>query len=204
MLSLKLVESDNVITAKIYKAYAKELEKHFRSVSGSLLSSLRPIITSALSSSPEIQSMSGGLLQADFGLTSNPGPSIVNSIISTLALKTEKVSTNGKIITGGFTVVMQPQDYSNLFSLPVATQIIEGGSLPWLKWLLTLGDTIIIANFGVEYGPYGRTGRARMTEESRPFKVNSAFSGTVDDNFITRAIQRSKSQIINAIIKAVK
>jgi len=204
MLSLKLVESDNVITAKIYKAYAKELEKHFRSVSGSLLSSLRPIITSALSSSPEIQSMSGGLLQADFGLTSNPGPSIVSSIISTLALKTEKVSTNGKIITGGFTVVMQPQDYSNLFSLPVATQIIEGGSLPWLKWLLTLGDTIIIANFGVEYGPYGRTGRARMTEESRPFKVNSAFSGTVDDNFITRAIQRSKSQIINAIIKAVK
>jgi len=204
MLSLKLVESDNVITAKIYKAYAKELEKHFRSVSGSLLSSLRPIITSALSSSPEIQSMSGGLLQADFGLTSNPGQSIVSSIISTLALKTEKVSTNGKIITGGFTVVMQPQDYSNLFSLPVATQIIEGGSLPWLKWLLTLGDTIIIANFGVEYGPYGRTGRARMTEESRPFKVNSAFSGTVDDNFITRAIQRSKSQIINAIIKAVK
>jgi hypothetical protein len=204
MLSLKLVESDNVITAKIYKAYAKELEKHFRSVSGSLLSSLRPIITSTLSSSPEIQSMSGGLLQADFGLTSNPGQSIVSSIISTLALKTEKVSTNGKIITGGFTVVMQPQDYSNLFSLPVATQIIEGGSLPWLKWLLTLGDTIIIANFGVEYGPYGRTGRARMTEESRPFKVNSAFSGTVDDNFITRAIQRSKSQIINAIIKAVK
>ena len=204
MLSLKLVESDNVITAKIYKAYAKELEKHFRSVSGSLLSSLRPIITSALSSSPEIQSMSGGLLQADFGLTSNPGQSIVSSIVSTLALKTEKVSTNGKIITGGFTVVMQPQDYSNLFSLPVATQIIEGGSLPWLKWLLTLGDTIIIANFGVEYGPYGRTGRARMTEESRPFKVNSAFSGTVDDNFITRAIQRSKSQIINAIIKAVK
>jgi hypothetical protein len=204
MLSLKLVESDNVITAKIYKAYAKELEKHFRSVSGSLLSSLRPIIASALSSSPEIQSMSGGLLQADFGLTSNPGQSIVSSIISTLALKTEKVSTNGKIITGGFTVVMQPQDYSNLFSLPVATQIIEGGSLPWLKWLLTLGDTIIIANFGVEYGPYGRTGRARMTEESRPFKVNSAFSGTVDDNFITRAIQRSKSQIINAIIKAVK
>ena len=204
MLSLKLVESDNTITAKIYKAYAKELEKHFRSVSGSLLTSLRPIITSSLSSSPEIQSMSGGLLQADFGLTSNPGPSIVNSIISTLALKTEKVSTNGKIITGGFTVVMQPQDYSNLFSLPVATQIIEGGSLPWLKWLLTLGDTIIIANFGVEYGPYGRTGRARMTEESRPFKVNSAFSGTVDDNFITRAIQRSKSQIINAIIKAVK
>jgi hypothetical protein len=102
-------------------------------------------------------------------------------------------------IDGGIILAIQPIDYSNLFSLSVSEQVIDGGSIPWLKWLLTLGDTIIIANFGVKYGPFGRTGKAHMTQTSRPFKVNSLFSGTADNNFITRALSNSSAQIKQAI-----
>ena len=37
-----------------------------------------------------------------------------------------------------------------------------------------------------------------------PFKVNSAFSGSINDNFITRALGSIEPQIQNAIIGAFK
>ena len=61
----------------------------------------------------------------------------------------------------------------------------------------------LIANFGIEYGPFGRSGKAHMTQASRPFKVNSAFSGNADYNFISRAVGRYSSQIKNVIIGAI-
>jgi len=204
MVSLRLLETDKAIQGMIYSGLAKEIQKHFNKVSGKISSVIKPILIASLSSSPEIRSLSSGVLQADFGLTSDPSMSIINSVSNSISVQSQKVTTNGSNINGGFTVYAQPSDYSNLLSLPVATQAIEGGSLPWLKWLLTLGDTIIIAGFGVEYGPHGRTGKARMTEDNRPFKVNSAFSGSIDDNFITRAIKKSEKAITNAIIKVIQ
>ena len=44
---------------------------------------------------------------------------------------------------------------------------------------------MIIANFGVEYGSHGRTGGGHMVPNSVPFKVNSQYAGTIDNNFIT-------------------
>ena len=203
MLRIDILESDSEIIARINRAYVSVLDKHLRESRSKILSELSPVITNALENSPEIQSLSSGALKIDFGLTTNPAGAIISSILSTLSVQINRVKTNGSNITGGLSITMQPQDYSNLFILPAASQAIEGGSLPWLKWLLTLGDTIIITSFGVEYGPYGRSGGGRMVSKNRPFKVNSAFSGTIDDNFISRAIDRNISAIKNAIIKAL-
>ena len=79
--------------------------------------------------------------------------------------------------------------------------LIEGGRIPWLNWLLTAGDSILIANFGVEFGSYGRTGKARMSGNFAPYKVHSSFSGTPDNNFITRAIAAVYPQIKEIIRK---
>ena len=80
----------------------------------------------------------------------------------------------------------------------------KGVSLPWLRWLLTLGQQIIVANFGVDYqSGKGRTGGGYMTVDERPFKVSSQYAGTVDDNFITRAIDSVAPQIKGVIIKAI-
>ena len=125
-------------------------------------------------------------------------------MLCNINVKYNKVRSDGRKFTGGFTLTMQPDNYSNLLGLSAASQPIEGGSLPWLTWLLTLGDAVIIANYTVEYGPYGRIGRARMTESGRPFKVNSAFSGDIDNNFITRTISENKTAIVNTIIKVLQ
>jgi hypothetical protein len=199
MAKIKIIESDRQISQKINNALAKELDRSMRKNSAKLKTRLQNIISSALWSSPEISSLSSGTLMADFGLTSDPSSAIVSSILSSVVVDVKRVKSSALSIDGGIILAIQPIDYSNLFSLSVSEQVIDGGSIPWLKWLLTLGDTIIIANFGVKYGPFGRTGKAHMTQTSRPFKVNSLFSGTADNNFITRALSNSSAQIKQAI-----
>ena len=203
MVSIKILESNREISTKINRSLAKDFDKSINKKLPIMRSKLKAIISTALWTSPEIQSLSGGILKADFGLTSDPSSAIVASIISTINISTKKSSSSAIGIKGGIVVTLQPVDYANLFSLSVAEQVIEGGSLPWLRWLLTLGDAIIIANFGIEYGPFGRTGKAHMTQGSRPFKVNSSFSGSADNNFITRAVQRSSAEIKKVIIGAI-
>ena len=149
-------------------------------------------------SSPEIASLKGGVLQAEFGLQSDPTSQIISAITESLNITFQKVNKN---LDGGFLLEMQPTSFSNVLSLSVAEQLIEGGRIPWLNWLLTAGDSILIANFGVEFGSYGRTGKARMSGNFAPYKVHSSFSGTPDNNFITRAITAVYPQIKEIIRK---
>ena len=202
-ISIKLLESDGAIVKKINNALAKEVDKSIKQRVPVIKQRLGGVLATALYSSPEINSLSNGILAADFGLTSDPSSAIVSSILSTIEIKLKPVKASAATIKGGLMITVQPIDYSNLFSLPIANQVIEDGAIPWLQWLLTFGDAIIIANFGIEYGPFGRSGKAHMTQASRPFKVNSASSGNADYNFISRAVGRYPSQIKNVIIGAI-
>jgi len=193
--SIKLIETENEFNKMVTKAIADQANRNVPKKIPQIRSKIKPIISAALLSSPEILSLKGGLLSAEFGLESDPTSDIVNAILS--SLKVQYFPITGKNLTGGLRIIMQPASFENLLSLDIAEQPIEGGSLPWLKWLLTLGDSIIIANFGVEFGSYpqSRTGEARMSTKFAPYKVNSAFSGTKDDNFITRAVESVQSEI---------
>ena len=166
-LSINILESDGMIVKKIHTSLAKMMNKSLARDANKINASLRSIIASSLSTSPEIISLSGGILRVDFGLTTDPSGAIVNSIVDSLDIKVDKVVGSIGGIKGGLLITMQPIDYSNLFSLPVAEQMIAGGSLPWLQWLLTLGQQIIIGNFGVKYeAGKGRAGGGHMTKSS--------------------------------------
>ena len=200
MVSIRLLESNKEIVAKINRGLAKEFDARMRKKSALILGRLKPIIANALFASPEINSLQGGALKFDFGLIGDPGPQIVSAVVNSVQLKTEQSRGNANGITGGFSVYVQPSDYSNLLSISMAAQ----SNVPWLEWLLTAGDAIIIADFGVEYGAgLGRSGGAHMVPLSRsqlgPFKVNSAFSGTVNNNFITRALSKVSRQMAATI-----
>jgi len=201
----KLIEGARAIALKINKGLANIFNKRIFRQANSIESQIKPLISAALLSSPEIQSLSSGTLRIDFGLTQDPSADIVNTITNSLSVQVQRAIATASGIKGGVLITLQPTDYSNLFSLPSAVQITEKGEvLPWLEWLLTLGQQLVIADFGVEYGAYGRTGEGRMTEGAAPFKVNSQYAGTVDNNFITRAVEKISPQIRNIIIKALK
>jgi len=205
-ISVKILESDRVIVARINKALAKEVSLSFKKKTGSLRLKLQPIIAAALFNSPEINSLRSGVLRFDFGLTGDPGPQIVDAVVKSVQVKADPVKGGQNGVSGGLTIFVQPSDYANLLSLPVAMQALEvEARIPWLEWLLTAGDSILIAHYGVEYGAgLGRSGGAHMVGIKNapfgPFKVNSAFSGNISNNFITRAVDSVGPQIKNAII----
>jgi hypothetical protein len=196
MGNINIVESNAAIQKRINAAVAKMANKRLTKAVRGIKSQLGPLVQGALMTSPEISSLSNGILRAEFGLEFDPSSQIIGAVVGSLDVHLKKIDRN---LNGGLTIVMQPSDFSNLLSLSVAEQPIRGGSIPWLSWLLKAGDSIIIADFGVEYGGHGRTGKARMSKNFAPYKVNSAFSGTKDNNFITRAIARVAPQILDLL-----
>jgi|TARA_R110000851_G_scaffold252345_3_gene404867 hypothetical protein len=197
-LNIKIMESNDEIKKQINAALAGQINKRLTKSIRKIETAIIPVVRGALMSSPEIASLKGGVLQAEFGLQSDPTSQIISAITESLNITFQKVNKN---LDGGFLLEMQPTSFSNVLSLSVAEQLIEGGRIPWLNWLLTAGDSILIANFGVEFGSYGRTGKARMSGNFAPYKVHSSFSGTPDNNFITRAITAVYPQIKEIIRK---
>ncbi len=196
---IKFRESNAEIVSRINSSLAKELNIAIKQAIPVLQQKIMPIIQAVLLSSPEINSLQNGILRAEFGLTSDPTDELIAAILSTISIRPLYAQKNRG---GGIEITMQPSDYSNILGQSFAQQPIDGGSLPWLSWLLTLGDTVIITDFGVEFGSFktSRTGEAKMSSKAAPYKVNSAFSGTLNDNFITRAINRVYPQIQSIII----
>jgi len=199
MARVTFLESNAELEKRIRKGLAEDINKAIRSRIPQLESQLEPIFRSALRDSPEVNSLSNGLLRAEFGLENDPSNAIVEAVVSSLTVQWVKINPSN--FSGGVTISLQPSDFANLLSLPEGKQEIKGGSLPWLSWLLTLGDEIIITGYGVEFGsfPTTRTGEAKMSTKFAPYKVNSAFSGTIDDNFVTRAIDRVAVEVQNVI-----
>ena len=204
--NIKLTQSVAQIEKEIMQALIKEVNYVFRNSMGKMLSPIRRIVSSAIESSPVISSLNGGVLRADFGIPKGKDvtSAIVASVANSTVISMKRFTVSGKKIKGGLLVYVQPSSFANLLSLSVGEVITEKATrLPWLEWLLTLGDQVIIADFGVEYGSSGRSGQGHMTSQARPFKVNTSFSGTTGNNFITRALDSHVSEIAKVIERSV-
>ena len=203
-ISFKLIDSVANIEKKMLRAIVDEANKGFLKSIVKAKEPIKVIVRSALEASPEISSLNGGTLRADFGIPigKDVTTAIVTSVAESITFMTQKFSLKGRNISGGVTIGIQPTSFVNLLGLG-NTELEKGGSIPWLQRLLTSGDSIIIADFGIDYGPKGRSGMGSMTVKQRPFKVDSSFSGTATDNFITRALAPKAAQIEKAIIRSL-
>tara|TARA_Y100000356_G_scaffold86960_1_gene72574 strand:+ start:174 stop:809 length:636 start_codon:yes stop_codon:yes gene_type:complete len=210
MLSIKLLESDNDIITKINKSIARRFNVLIKRRAKIVQNDIKRLIPSWISEQPEVISLNSdgtdGSLNAQFGL--RPGQSaiviadIINAISESIFVHITPVSPVN--LSGGISFSIQPTDFKNLISLSsgiVATEKLQ--QLHWLDWLLTEGDRVIIA--GYEYVPSdgGRSGGGTM-KLGRSFRVEPSFSGTVDDNFVTRAFAGRDKQLANLLSKLLK
>lgn len=200
---MKIVTSNARMRALINKALAKEGEQVLKTAASNIRRQVKDVVQKAIINCPEIIELSTGVLKFDFGLTEDPSTAIANSVANSTRVSVSKITSRGGSFRGGIKITVQPSTFSNLLSLPVAEQAIEmGGSIPWLRWLLTAGDAIIIGNFGVDYEMgTGRTGGATMKSSEKPFKVNSLYSGDEQDNFVTRALDPVLKEISSIVRK---
>jgi len=210
ILTIKLLEKDKTIQKKILRAAAKELGSVFRRSGSRINRDFRKLVNDVILAQPEIQELSGGILQGAFGIPRGMEAAAIDNIITAIVdsvfieLRDIKES-GGRDLKGGMSIYIQPSNFSNLLSLPTGSVTIKGGSIPWLQWLLTAGDKVLIGDFDVHYkSGLGRSGLAHMRAKSGAFRVPPSYSGTEDNNFITRAFIGTESRFIEILRKNLK
>lgn len=189
-LSIEITDSVKTIEKNINSAIADYLNNKISNKQTSLLNQAKGLIPGWINSQPEIISLLSndpqGLI-GQFGISSG-GYSIVNSIINAIVGSTALVFKKfTPRLSGGIELQFQPANFANLLSLPEGHTIYRGGDLHWLDWLLNRGDTIIVVNY--QYNPNIGLGRSKLGNmiPGGSFRVPQQFSGTKDNNFITRA-----------------
>lgn len=196
-ISLKITDSIKIIEQNVNKAIADLANDIISRNINNISNSVKNLIPSWVDSQPEIQSLLSNdatSLAGQFGIRGS-AQSIVTSIIQSVVSATEiKFIKYSNSLKGGLELRFQPITFSNLLSLPEGHTLYNGGDLHWLDWLLKRGDAIIVTNF--QYNPQtglGRSGLGNMVPGGS-FRIPPQFSGTTDNNFITRAFVGSNQE----------
>ena len=204
-VNFKLIENDKEISLNILNALLPKVDRYFRNAAKKIRPKLVNVVIEAIKSSPEYQSLINGSLMAEFGLPD--ADSRLGSIISLWKkidfVYSPVVIRNG-FLSGSFSLNMIRSDFVDVINSEAATYTTSKGSrLNWLEWLCLEGNKTIIKDYVIELGPNprSRTGMAVMRGEiSGKWSVPSEFSGTINDNWITRAID-SITPNIQQVIK---
>ena len=206
-LGLVLIETDRVIETRIAKALAYQVITKFRRSAPVIENLLKRAVAKWILQSPEIQSLMGGSLQGDFGLVNSASAvsQITHAVVNSVDVKLGSLSSG---LRGNALIVgIQPQGMLNVLSSVAPVRTEKGESLPWIKWLITEGDGIIITGWHVKEEPgTGRSGLATMKRGGSYTvgRINPTFSGTVGNNFITRALEGKNVEVAALIVKGLE
>ena len=204
-VTLKLLDNTGAIERKIRKALAKDLNQKFKKRMPEIERELGKALETWLMQSPELKAVAYGPLRGDFGIPRGSAVEQVERIISTVVQTSRVVFKpfSVRALTGGLTVKIQPGDFRNVLGAvePVVTE--KGESLDWISWLLTRGDDIVVADYHVVPGNHGRSGDAVM-KQGDFFRVRPEYSGTLEDNAITRALSDRGKEIANILHRVLR
>ncbi len=218
-ITLKILESDKILKRRMLKALSIEIKRTINKASDGIEKDIRLAVFGWVFESPEMEDLRSGALRIDLGLTKTQADQSSHSIAKTVAdstnvavevPKTPLAKTRGKI-----TINVQPKNFSNISINAHLVNWGMAGNVPWVDILLFRGDEIIVEDYDVEYGPFGRSGGGKMEEDagdlsgwgigiSSMTRVPPSFSGTVTDNFITRALRGKEAQIEKIVKQRIK
>lgn len=210
-ITLKLLESVDQIESNILSALSVQFNASMKSKKNKILQDVKTLIPSWISSQPEMQSLLSSdplSLIGQFGITISP-TSIVSAIVSSVVNSANIliIPYDKKLSGGGIELNIQPDNFANLLGLPQGHSFYQDGNLHWLDWLLNRGDEIIVA--GYQYDPQTGIGRSKLgnMKTGGSFRVPPEFSGTEQNNFITRALvgsnqEKQISKIFETILSA--
>ena len=208
-IQLQMITPVPVLVRDILHRCAQELNSKLNTgiLRNSLKKRVQEILQMNIMNQPEYLSLSeGGKLRTELGLVDAQTKidSILRILIRGINVVNTPINVVGNQISGRIMITAVPGDFSDVLSSNAAAYTTEKGDIiPWLSWLLTMGDTIIIATHKVTYEPrlaaFSRTGYDVMLPSATGWKVPSEFSGTIDDNFITRAVMDSLPEVGQAL-----
>lgn len=207
-ITIDLLESNKKISNKILRALLEDVNKSFRSIIGKIENRIRAETISYLQGTGTYESLIDGDLAGHFGLVIGARKTHVDAILQVIANNIEvefkEYRLRADSFVGGIFIRAIIADFSDILDLPQATQFTERFEpLPWLRWLLTAGDRIIIKKYEIRFYPgEGRSGKAIMMEDdAEVWRVPPEYSGTETNNWLTKDIlHRDYLSIIDNIV----
>lgn len=165
--------------------------------------------------------MPGGILSYEFGLPVNEAYTMVETIKDIwlsevhLGITPLRVTHNNQI-SGGFRVRAINSNLENVLRSEAAKVTYYSKTyekevtLEYLRWLLTMGDSIIVDDYQVVLNPglgrrLSRSGNALMFKLSgeSSYSVNPSFSGTKSSNWTHKFLDKVKDDLERIIDKYI-
>lgn len=210
-IQLKILDTDSQINTKILTAIIAYLQPVFDKVQLSAQKLLPAFVKQALFAEPEYISLLSGQLRSELGVPD--ADTRINRLFdawsANVNLRKSALSSRAGRLSGGFSLDIIKSDFSDILSLPESVVIddISGSSIPWLRWLLLEGNQILVRNYTVQMGnnPRSRTGSAIMVSSQKiNWRVPAQFAGTINNNWVTRAIERLDDSLLQQIEKELE
>lgn len=206
-ISYKLDITESKLSKDILESFLSDITKDFQTGIIQVKSALPKIVHDIVLSSPEYDSLVGGMLRYHFGI-----PDADDKIKAMIRIWSNNIQYNitypklsGNRIVGSFGAHAFKADFSDILGTDYAKVYDNAGgySLPWLEWLVLDGSATLVPNHDVVLlaTHRSRTGGALMMRGSG-WGVPSIYSGTIADNWITRAIAANNFKIEDLLQRA--
>ncbi len=192
---LRLVTTPSQFAATVQFLVAPKVDDILIKAKPAIQNRISNLLRTAIEGSPTIQSLKGGELQVDFGLTDGEAAAatqdIVNAVVSAVNVFFQK-SKRGKTL-GNLVIQIDPAIVSTAVQTSTTNGIYNsnGNQITWLDWLMNKGTQVVVEGFEVvstDYDERSRSGGGFMLPTGGVFRVAPEFAGTAGDNFVTRAI----------------
>jgi hypothetical protein len=204
---LKIVESVGEIASRINVVIANKVDKAIKSSLPYIESDMQDILKGLWFNTATYNSLLYGELNGRFGFYKPTAKSKVNAILEKAAESVEVNFRGTRIFKTTFRstidIYILNNNLTDILKMSAAFIETEEYTLPWLDWLLTQGDKIIINEYRFFPKNAGRSGKGIMVRGGN-FRVPSEHSGIIGDNWLTRTIEQLVTEIATAFKKSVE
>lgn len=197
IINVKSSDSYETIQVRVLTSLRLHLDKAMRQAAPAIRARIQELCVAMIKDTEEYDSLVSGELLAELGIpeVERRLRQILDGVRKGVDARAEPVVVRGGRLAGGLSISMVRSSFEDLLGLPAAEYVSNGRYvIPWLRWLIVEGDRVIILTHEVTFNlsaadrARSRTGMALMRPGSG-WRVPPEYSGTLDDNFITRAFK---------------
>lgn len=209
---IKILETNTEIEQKILQALLPQVNSVLQKYAKTIGPKIKDAVSVAIKSSPEYNSIVSGTLKYELGIPD--GDTRINNILNiwlaNMAVNFKPVVLKSSQLQGSLKISLIKADLSDVLGSSDAflTDDKTGSMVDWLNWLSLAGDRTIIKDYNFILGSNTRSrtggGIMRYAPGSGKWKIPSEFSGTITNNWITRAIDSASDSIDNILSSTLK
>ena len=210
-MSLFLKTSAQEFRKKIIESIKYNYRKVYPQIKKAVRSLVVDEFNTAYFSHPTVRSLQTGDLKAEFGLQFAPVKvfQIYEAFVKSLQVNIGADKTNSVL---NMRIEMARSDFQDALRLDAAYQTwtdsagqtVVGEPLPWLEWLITEGDNLIISDYRFSTRVTGRSNLPGIMVPGAGWRVPSEHSGTLEHNFLTEVFDKVREGVDKKLWRTVR